>query len=220
MKFAGSILTIGIGAAVLFGGNTAKAAEPTLLSILSAYGVTAGDQISATSLNLNVFTATKIASFAADEAVESVGLYDVSSNTYIPLFVGAEPTGVVKPELVPAGSYDLYDNNLLGHSTVHGGVGGLFYSDPALNPSNALNPTGEVHTQIYKKGGSYFIGFEDRTLVNTSKSGLTPSIGIDYNDYVIELTPQTSVPEPGTVALLVTGFSAAGGLLIRRRRQK
>lgn len=98
---------------------------------------------------------------------------------------------------------------------------GNFSSNPSGNAF--LQGLGWNHFALFElANGEEVLGFEDSPWTPGSGTGPTPlggeGIG-DFNDIVVALTPPTTAPEPGTIAIMGLGLAGLG-LLNRRRFAK
>jgi hypothetical protein len=142
---------------------------------------------------------------ADNTSSDTFGWYDPSNPTALHvLFLGTATPGTT--QTLPAGSYGFY----LTDSTVPD----TWYTQSLLNLSGEQS---DQHFVVFDPVSSYWIGMEDLPFGDSDK---------DYQDILVKVTPSgsglsltgtqggewqswTTVPEPGTISLLVIGLVGA-----------
>lgn len=238
MRLRNTLAGLALGAGALSLCQTARAAEDPLLTVLSGYGITSANLVSDQTFAPGIYEITKIAGDGLNNPLYA-DFYDFG--TYMPgttVFSGNVPDGTTSGPINMAAPFGLYLNNTSGHTTATGGVYGLFSSEDALNflipgphvaavqaavdavAGTSVGPlTNEKHFLVFSNTpGVYYIGIEDRTLINATNTTTPISVNIDFNDYVVRLQ---AVPEvDGNVAMLVGTLMAGSAALLRRRRAR
>jgi hypothetical protein len=221
-----TLAVLALGAAFLAVSPMAHAAEPSTLSILSAYGITAGDLVSTQTWNLPgtvIFTKIDPTSMdtsnpgftAADAPYTSFGYY-AAGNASAKTQLWPEDLTATSVTLTPSSSpFGLYiDNERLNPPTgaTIGGVPGPFYTETSLNSD------GDQHADVYQlNSGTWFVAFEDRSF-DPGKLGRTADG--DFNDLIVEVQDPALVPETNGAALMAIGTLGMGALQLLRLRRR
>jgi hypothetical protein len=140
------------------------------------------------------------------------GTYTGSGSTIAlnPLF---QPANNTTGAAVPEGAFNQASGTYGFYATVCYSVGNCeTYTTGNGNFGTATGAQAWNHFALFQlASGSYVLGFED------TNGMFTEGIG-DFNDIVVEL--QTTVPEPGTIAIMGLGLAALGVLGRRRFARK
>ena len=155
----------------------------------------------------------------------AIGIYDVSNpankiqifaSGTIPSSVGGSGVNVNTAGIGGSGLYGFYATTC--QVAAVGANCYTFYSDASLNPSVTNIGSGTVvesagthqHFALFTTGdpGTFYLGYEDSVQTGVFTGVLGTEKDGDYNDVIIKLT--STIPEPGTLAIVSLGLLALG----------
>jgi hypothetical protein len=145
---------------------------------------------------------------AANSNINEFGWYDISDPSVLyTIFGGSNSPPGTSDSFTPSGQYGFWLK----------GDDGTYYTQSSLNPSG---DTSHQHFAVFEQSSTngsevYWLGIEDFNL--SEFHGAEGGTG-DYNDMIVRISAQIlTVPEPSTVALVLSSSLLILGLRKRRR---
>jgi hypothetical protein len=142
---------------------------------------------------------------AANANINEFGWYNIANPSVLhPIFTGPDSAPATDP-FTPSAQYGFYLTS----------DGGTYYTQSSLNP---VGDTNHQHFAVFEQSSTsgaevYWLGIEDFNL--SQFNGAEGGVG-DYQDMLVQISA-IAVPEPSTVALVMSGSLLMLGLRKRRR---
>jgi hypothetical protein len=187
----------GAPGALPFWGNTFNSAADTGGSADPSFFFQKNSSFSIASLELEV---------AANTNINDFGWYDTTNPTVLhTIFAGGSNSPPASGSFTPSANYGFWLK----------GDGGTYYTQSSLNPGG---DTSHQHFTVFEQSSTngaevYWLGIEDFNL--SEFHGAEGGVG-DYQDMLVRISG-VAVPEPSTVALVVSSTLLMLGLRRRRR---